>query len=45
MWAMLHKTELVDAQGDSQTGKDKRGDELQEELKRRSSRLEWIHKN
>jgi transposase len=44
MRALLRKAELIDAQEDSQIGRDKRGDELPEELKRRSSRLEWIRK-
>jgi transposase len=44
MLALLRKAELIDAQEDSQVGKDKRGDELPAELKRRSSRLEWIRK-
>jgi hypothetical protein len=44
MRALLRKAELIDAQEDSQVGKDKRGDELPAELKRRSSRLEWIRK-
>jgi hypothetical protein len=44
MRALLRKAELIDAQEDSQIGRDKQGDELPEELKRRSSRLEWIRK-
>jgi len=44
MRALLRKAELIDAQEDSQYGKGKRGDELPEELQRRSSRLEWIRK-
>jgi transposase len=44
MRALLRKAELIDVQEDSQIGRDKRGDELPEELKRRSSRLEWIRK-
>jgi transposase len=44
MRALLRKAELIDAQEDSQIGRDKRGEELPEELKRRSSRLEWIRK-
>jgi hypothetical protein len=44
MRALLRKAELIDAQEDTQVGRDKRGDELPEELKRRSSRLEWIRK-
>jgi hypothetical protein len=42
--ALLRKAELIDAQEDGQYGKNKRGDELPEELQRRSSRLEWIRK-
>ena len=44
MRALLRKAELIDAQEDGQVGKGKRGDELPEELQRRSSRLEWIRK-
>jgi len=44
MRALLRKAELIDAQEDGQYGKNKRGDELPEELQRRSSRLEWIRK-
>ncbi len=44
MRALLRKAELIDAQEDGQHGKGKRGDELPEELQRRSSRLEWIRK-
>jgi len=44
MRALLRKAEIIDAQEDGQVGKDKRGDEMPEELKRRSSRLEWIRK-
>ena len=44
MRALLRKAEIIDAQEDGQYGKDKRGDEIPEELKRRSSRLEWIRK-
>lgn len=44
MRALLRKAEIIDAQEDGQYGKDKRGDELPEELQRRSSRLEWIRK-
>ncbi len=44
MRALLRKAEILDAQEDSQYGKGKRGDELPEELQRRSSRLEWIRK-
>ena len=44
MRALLRKAELLDAQEDGQFGKDKRGDELPEELQRRESRLEWIRK-
>jgi transposase len=44
MRALLRKAELIDDQEDGQVGKGKSGDELSEELKRRSSRLEWIRK-
>ncbi|MFM2158936.1 MAG: hypothetical protein RLZZ124_1410 [Cyanobacteriota bacterium] len=44
MRALLRKAEIIDAQEDGQFGKGKRGDELPEELQRRSSRLEWIRK-
>jgi transposase len=44
MRALLRKAELIDAQEDEQLGKGKRGGELPEELKRRSSQLEWIRK-
>ena len=44
MRALLRKAEIIDAQEDGQVGKDKRGDELPEELQRRQSRLEWIRK-
>jgi transposase len=44
MRALLRKAEIIDAQEDGQIGKGKRGDELPEELQRRSSRLEWIRK-
>jgi transposase len=44
MGALLRKAELIDAQEDGQYGKGQRGDELPEELQRRSSRLEWIRK-
>lgn len=44
MRTLLRKAEIIDAQEDGQYGKGKRGDELPEELKRRSSRLEWIRK-
>jgi hypothetical protein len=44
MRALLRKAEIIDAQDDGQYGKGKRGDELPEELQRRSSRLEWIRK-
>ncbi|MFS6826475.1 transposase [Cyanobium sp. ATX-6F1] len=44
MRALLRKAEIIDAQEDGQYGKEKRGDELPEELQRRSSRLEWIRK-
>ena len=44
MRALLRKAEIIDAQEDGEYGKGKRGDELPEELQRRSSRLEWIRK-
>jgi hypothetical protein len=44
MRALLRKAEIIDAQEDGQYGKDMRGDELPEELQRRSNRLEWIRK-
>ena len=44
MRALLRKAEIIDAQEDGLYGKGKRGDELPEELQRRSSRLEWIRK-
>ena len=44
MRALLRKAEIIDAQEEGQVGKGKRGDELPEELQRRSSRLEWIRK-
>ncbi|MEI6829770.1 MAG: hypothetical protein WCK64_07975 [Synechococcaceae cyanobacterium ELA445] len=44
MRTLLRKAEIIDAQEDGQYGKGKRGDELPEELQRRSSRLEWIRK-
>jgi len=44
MRALLRKAEIIDAQEDGQVGKGKRGDELPEELQRRSSRLEWIRR-
>jgi transposase len=44
MRALLRKAEIIDAQEDGQYGKGTRGDELPEELQRRSSRLEWIRK-
>ena len=44
MRALLRKAEIIYAQEDGQYGKGKRGDELPEELQRRSSRLEWIRK-
>ena len=44
MRALLRKAEIIDGQEDGQYGKDKRGDELPEELQRRSNRLEWIRK-
>ena len=39
MRALLRKAEMIDAQEDGQYGKGKRGDELPEELQRRSSRF------
>jgi len=44
MRALLRKAEIIDGQEDGQYGKDQRGDELPEELQRRSNRLEWIRK-
>jgi len=44
MRALLRRAEIIDAQEDGRYGKGKRGDELPEELQRRSSRLEWIWK-
>jgi hypothetical protein len=44
MRALLRKAEIIDAQEDGNYGKGKRGDELPEELQRRSSRLEWIRR-
>ncbi len=44
MRSLLRKAEIIDAQEDGQYGKGTRGDELPEELQRRSSRLEWIRK-
>ena len=44
MRALLRKAEIIDAQEDGQYGKGQRGDELPEELQRRSSRLAWIRK-
>ncbi|PZV05938.1 MAG: IS1182 family transposase [Cyanobium sp.] len=44
MRALLRRAEIIDAQEDGHYGKGKRGDELPEELQRRSSRLEWIRK-
>jgi transposase len=44
MRALLRKAEIIDAQEDGQYGKGKWGDELPQELQRRSSRLEWIRK-
>lgn len=44
MRTLLRKAEIIDAQEDGQVGKGKRGNELPEELQRRSSRLKWIRK-
>ncbi len=44
MRALLRKAEIIDSQEEVHYGKNKRGDELPEELQRRSSRLEWIRK-
>ncbi len=44
MRALLRKAEIIDAQEDGQYAKGKWGDELPQELQRRSSRLEWIRK-
>ncbi len=44
MQALLRMAELIDTQENSQIGRDKRGEELPEEHKRGSSRLEWIRK-
>jgi hypothetical protein len=44
MWALLRQAVLIDFQEDAKFGKDKRGDELPEELQRRNSQLEWISK-
>jgi len=44
MQALLRRAEIIDAQEDERYGKDKRGDELPEELQRRASRLERIRK-
>jgi hypothetical protein len=44
MRALLRKAELIDAQEGGQYGKGKQGDDLPEELQRRSSRFEWICK-
>jgi transposase len=41
--ALLAAAEKTDAEEDAQYGKDRRGDELPEELQRRESRLEKIH--
>lgn len=40
--AILAEAERVDAEEDAKYGKDKRGDELPEELRRAESRLAWI---
>jgi transposase len=40
--ALLRKAEILDAQEDAKYGKGKRGDELPEELQRRTTRLEKI---
>jgi hypothetical protein len=42
MAALLHKAEQLDAQEDGRYGKDKRGDELPQELQRRQERIEAI---
>ena len=44
MAALLHKAEQIDAQEDGRYGKDKRGDELPQELQRRQERIEAIRK-
>ena len=44
MAALLHKAEQLDAQEDGRYGKDKRGDELPQELQRRQERIEAIRK-
>ena len=44
MAALLRKAELIDAQEDERYGKDKRGDELPQELQRRQDRIEAIRK-
>ena len=44
MGALLHKAEQLDAQEDGRYGKDKRGDELPQELQRRQERIEAIRK-
>jgi transposase len=44
MQALLRRAELIDAQEDERYGKDKRGNELPEELQRHASRLERIRK-
>jgi hypothetical protein len=44
MRALLRKAEIIGAQEDGQYGEGKWGDELTQELQRRSSRLEWIRK-
>jgi len=41
--AMKHRVEILDAQEDQRYGKDKRGSDLPEELRRRQDRLERIH--
>ena len=44
MLALLCNAEILDAQEHGKYGKDEPGDELPEELQRRTRRLEWIHK-
>lgn len=44
MRVLLREAELLDTQENGRYGKGKRGDELPEELQRRASRLECVHK-
>ena len=44
MAALLRKAKLIDAQEDERYGKDKRGDELPQELQRRQERIEFPRK-